>query len=199
MTTPLQKQTNPSRYIADDEPVEQYVPFQTAAEAAENQKNALEEDVLKIICTVFNLNPREICQAALRETGQYRLGIAGFQQVVQPAFPAKLTVAKPRRGKGEVLTLNRLFNNPVKFPLIADFLKKRYLESSSHRVMLIGLHPRVKQYVAVTDLLLEPDLLCFNVLIEEPEEQQQQQIVFGEFYRILTAMRNQNLWLPQIG
>jgi hypothetical protein len=193
--------SNPSRGIPDDipdEPVDSFVPFRTSAEVLQDERHAVEADVLRIICNVFNLDLRQVRQATYHETGEYRLGIAGFQQVVNPAFPAKLTVAKPQRGKGVVFTLNRLLTNPVKFPLITEFVKKRDLEPSSRPVMLIGLHPRVKQYVAVTDLMLEPDLLCFSGLIEEPAEQRQYQLVFGEFYRILLAMRNQNLWLPQL-
>jgi hypothetical protein len=191
-------QNNPSRW-ADDESGDSFVPFCTPAEAAKEDQNKLEADVLKIICSAFNLDIRPIRQATYQETGEYRLGIAGFQQMVYPPFPAKLTIAKPFRGKGEVFTLNRLLKNPNKFALIADFLtRKQNLKSALRPVMLIGLHPRIKQYVAITDLLLEPDLLCFNVLIEETGKLQQTQITFGEFSRILSAMKNQGLWTPEL-
>jgi hypothetical protein len=211
-------QNNPSRWIdesgdndngssnssgGDNEPADRFVPFRNAAEVLQDQRNALEADVLRIICNAFSLNLNQVRQATYQETGEYRLGIAGFQKIVYPPFPAKLTVAKPQRGKGVTFTLNRLLTNPIKFPLLAEFIKKRNLESTSRAVMLIGFHPRVKQYVAVTDILLEPDLLCFNVLIEEPikeptEQRRQHQLIFGEFDRILLAMRHQGLWSPYL-
>jgi hypothetical protein len=208
---PNNTRSNPSRWMEDnsniDEPADSFVPFRTRAEAAQEEQNQLETSVIKIICQVFCLSRKHIQQANYQETGEYRLGVAGFRKAVHPRFPVKLTVVRPLRGKGEVFTLNRLLKNPHKFVLISEFIKKlKNWKPSLGPIMLVGLHPRINQYVAVTNLPLEPDLLCFNVLVEDIVEKsadphlkeipQHIQIVFGEFYRVLLAMQNQGVWTP---
>jgi hypothetical protein len=188
---------NPSRWPpAEDDNREAMVPFYTPAEQAAEQRERLENSILDVIAKVFKLDLRAIKQANQIETGRYRLGIAGFQAAIHPAFPAKLTLAKRARGKGDVFTLNRMLKDPLKFHLFSEFFKQLKVESTGRPVMLIGLHPRIAGYVAVTNLRLEPDLLCFGVCVMEGD--QQHSIIFGEFYRILQAMRDQNVWLPQV-
>jgi hypothetical protein len=195
--------TNPSREEAKVSFVnsERFVPIRSAKEVREDLEKSLEASVVKTICGVFNLNTKEIYRATYSETGERRLGVAGFTVAVSPRFPAQLICVKPSRGKGKAFTLNRLLSNPVKFPLIGEFIHEKLLNRSPRPLMLIGLHPRITSYVAVTDLDLEPAALCFHSVLEvKTSEHSVKRISFiiGEFGDVLRAMQHQGVWHPEI-
>jgi hypothetical protein len=188
---------NPSRWTpAPDDNREAMVPFRTKSEYAAEQAERLENDVLNVIGKVFELDLRAIKRATQLETGRYRLSTAGFQAAVHPPFPARLAVMRPSRTKGDVFTLNRMLKDPSKFYLFSEFFRQLKVETDGRPVMLIGVHPRIVGYIAVTNLELEPDLLCFRVCVQE--EGIQYPLLFGEFHRILQAMKDQNFWSPQL-
>jgi hypothetical protein len=190
------------------------MPILTKVERTRQTKQYIESDVIKAISSVFKLNTSAIFKASLETTGEKRLSLKGLNHIYHPIFPAVIRIGLPHKGKGRVFTLNRLLNNPEKFPPIAAMLQPGFLEAQDSPVILVGFHPRVTSFVAVTTLSLQPAPLCYSTVIKTTapttvsddapfgnsgwEIVTETPLVIGGFKNILQAMKSQELWQPEM-
>ena len=173
--------------------------FTTSAEIKTQSRKAVERDIVKALAKVFGLNLRMIGEAVRQETGQYDYLMCGVHQAYFPKFPADIMVVNPKRGKGQTFTLNRLLTRPEKYSLVGSFLTiSANLKREKRCAMLAGSHPRLG-LLAVTNLNLEPDILCFkfSVGIGGAEQAQTLTLVIAEIKQMLSAIYRQGLWTPE--
>ena len=183
-------------------PVEKHTgaAFLTPAEVKTQGRKAVERDIVRHLAKAFNLNLKAVGEAVRQETGQFDYLMLGVQQAYCPRFPADILVAAPKRGAGQAFTLNRLLRCPEKYSLVGYFLKMtENLHRSKRPTMLAGTHPRLG-LLAVTDLKMEPDVLCFQFAVEQISEGrivQTHTLTIAEIKRLLCALHRQELWVPE--
>ena len=171
--------------------------FLTSAEIVTQSRKAIEREIVKLLAKEFNLNLRAIGEAVKNETNEFDYLMLGVHQVYYPRFPATLHVVKPKRGKGQVFTLNRLLRCPEKYSIIGHYLSaNENLKQANCPAMFVGFHPRFGLLV-VTDMKMTPDVLCFQFSLCRGEGGQTHTLVIAEIRRLLQAMRRQGLWLPE--
>jgi len=173
--------------------------FLTSADVKMQSRKAIERDIVKHLARAFNLNLKAIGEAVRQETGQFDYLMLGVNQAYCPRFPADILVAAPKRGAGQAFTLNRLLRCPEKYSLVGHFLKmSENLQRNKRPAMLAGLHPRLG-LLAVTNLKMEADLLCFqfSISLGKGEQTQTQTLVIAEIKRLLCALHRQGIWAPE--
>jgi len=174
-------------------------PFLTSADIQTCQRKSVERTIVKLLAKVFRLNLRAIGEAVRNETGAFDYLMTGVQQVYSPKFPAAIHVANPKKGKGQVFTLNRLLRHPEKYTIISRFLTlhSENLKGKTCPVMLASSHPRLG-LLAVTDLKMEPDILCFQFSISTDSEDRTRTktLVLADIGHLFHAIHRQGIWLP---
>lgn len=180
---------------------EKTAPIFTQEEAVKEREEDNEASIVRIICKEFGISLERVIKESWAQTGIRKMSLRGLSAVVYPCFPAAVLFAKPKKGKGEVFTLSRFLKNPKKFPLISDFLGNFSLKRTKRYIMLIGLHPRISTYLAVTNLNLDPDCLCYQFAADIPvrnegENSEPLVLTLGEFERVLQAVKRQDKWKP---
>ena len=172
--------------------------FLTPLEVKALSRKAVERDIVKLLAKVFGLDLKVIGETVRRETGQCDYLMLGVNQAYAPKFPASIVAVNPKRGAGQSFSLNRLLRCPEKYSLIGSFLTFREnLRQNARPVMLTGLHPRLG-LLAVTNLNMEPDVLCFQFVIRTKQGDHTQTLVIAEIKRLLCALHRQELWVPEL-
>jgi hypothetical protein len=163
----------------------------------EQSHKAIERVIVKVIAKEFRLNLRAIGEAVKNETSEFDYLMMGIQKAYTPKFPAAIQVVKPSKGKGQVFTLARLLRHPEKYSLVGHFLSQQNenLNRSCYHAILVGSHPRLG-LLAVTDLKLEPDILCFQFTVALARGNIT--LNLAEIKHLLRAMHRQGLWLPEV-
>jgi len=173
--------------------------FLTAGELKVQDQKSTERTIVKLLAKEFRLSPAAIGEGTRRETGKFDYLLLGLHAIYSPKFPASLHVANPKKGTGQHFTLNRLLHNPEKYSLVGHFLaiKNENLKQGSQYAMLVGCHPRLG-LLAVTDLKMEPDILCFQFQINpEKDLLKPRTLILAEIKHLLRAIHRQELWLPE--
>jgi hypothetical protein len=170
--------------------------FLSQEEMKEQSRKTIEREIVKQIAKEFRLNLRVIGEAVKNETTEFDYLLLGLHRAYAPQFPASIHVAKPQRGKGQVFTLNRLLLHPEKYSLVGHFLAlhSENLHRSFRPAMLAGIHPRLGLLV-VTDLKMEPDILCFQFSVALARGNKT--LNLAEIKHLLRAIHRQGLWLPE--
>lgn len=175
-------------------------PFATQADIQTRDRKSVERDIVKLLIKIFRLNPKIIGEAVKNETGEFDYLMAGVHLAYSPKFPAALHVANPKRGRGEVFTLNRLLRHPEKYTIIRHFLTlpAKNLQGQTRPSMLAGSHPRLG-LLTVTDLKMEPDILCFQFSISTDSEDRTRTktLVLADIKHLLHAIHRQGIWQPE--
>ena len=174
--------------------------------------------IITTTCRELDIPIHDVYKASFASTGERTLNWDGLENVVKTGFPAEMFYTIPtKRDKDKPFSLGRLLANPMNYYLFTDFCHS--VEKSQKPVFLVSVHPRVKSFIAMTNLPMAPDYLCFQASfdpvaklkrlrrnktkmpIQEPNHHEQQKsdmqvVTFGEFERILQAMRRQEIWIP---
>jgi hypothetical protein len=163
----------------------------------EQSRKAIERVIVKLIAKEFRLDLRAIGEAVKNETTEFDYLMIGLQKTYTPKFPAAIQVVKPQKGTGQVFTLNRLLSHPEKYSLVGYFLTQsnENLNRTLRPAMLVGSHPRLGLLV-VTDLKMEPDILCFQFSIALARGNTNL-VTIADIKHLLRAIRRQGLWLPE--
>jgi hypothetical protein len=171
--------------------------FLTPAEIKAESRKAVERTIVRLLAKIFRLDLRQIGEAVRQETGIVDFLMLGVHRAYTPKFPADILAINPQRGKGQVFTLNRLLRNPEKYSLIGHFLNLplENWKAPVRPAMLAGSHPRLG-LLAVTNLKMEPDLLCFQ-FVASRDEGTPQPLILAEIKHLLLAIRRQKLWAPE--
>jgi hypothetical protein len=162
----------------------------------EQSHKAIERVIVKLIAKEFRLDLRAIGESDNNETTEFDYLMIGIEKAYTPKFPAGIRVAKPPQGKGQVFTLNRLLHRPEKFSLVGSFMAQQCenLNPTFRPAMLVGSHPRLGLLV-VTDLQMEPDILCFQFSVALARGNKT--LNLAEIKHLLRAIHRQSLWLPE--
>jgi hypothetical protein len=140
--------------------------FLTPAEIHAESRKAVERTIVKLLAKIFRLDLRRIGESTRQETGKVDFLMLGVHRAYSPKFPTDIVVANPKKGKGQVFTLNRLLIRPEKYSLIGHFLRLplENWKAPFRAAMLAGSHPRLG-LLAVTNLRMEPDFHCFQFAV----------------------------------
>ena len=183
-----------SRACPKDKPIG--APLLSQKEVKDQSRKAIERVIVKLIAKEFRLDLRAIGEAVKHETTEFDYLMIGLQQTYTPKFPAAIQVVKPLKGTGQVFTLNRLLRHPEKYSLVGYFLTQQNgnLNRTTHPAMLVGSHPRLG-YLVVTDLKMDPDILCFQFSVALAWGNKT--LIIAEIKHLLRAIHRQGLWLPE--
>jgi hypothetical protein len=204
--------TNPTR--STSLPPVYSPPLLSNAERKQQQNNWIEAQIIKAICTVFNIRTNLVSAASFQATGKSALKLKSLNHICHPPFPAKIHFAPTEHGKGPPFTLNKLLTRPDKLRVIKTMLHAHLLDADDTPIILASFHPRVKTFISLTNLPLEPAPLCYSTLLritqhtEEPTVDENFNhkwstvkdfpVTIGNFRNILEAIKAQGLWQPEI-
>jgi len=173
--------------------------FLKPAEVRMQSRKATERTIVRLLAKIFHLDLRLIGEMTRQETGKFDQLLLGVHQAYSPKFPADIFVSNPTKGKGQVFTLNRLLRYPERYSLISQFLalSRKNLKQPNRFAMLASSHPRLG-LLAVTDLIMEPDILCFqfSVNLDKEGNQKPKTLVLADIKHLLLAFRRQEVWMP---
>jgi hypothetical protein len=195
-------------------------PLLTDAQLKQVKLENMEKQAIRTICREFDIPIRDVYEASFSLTGKDGvLNWKGMEIATGTPFPTSAFLLSPKKGgKGKPFTFNRLLANPMQYYLFADFCD--LVKDTRNPVLHLCVHPRVKSFIAMTNLPMSPDYLCYQTTFDpiaelrrlqrnkrsdqEPNHHEQQKqaksgmqvVTFGEFERILQAMRRQELWVP---
>ena len=193
-------------------------PLLTDEEILQENLDKIGRQVIRTICQELEIPINDVYRESFSFTGKKGLNWDGLENVVKTCFPARMFYTIPKKGgKGKPFSLGRLLANPMSYYLFTDFCHS--VEKSQKPVFLVSVHPRVKSFIAMTNLPMAPDYYCFQASFDpvaelkrlrrnktkmptqEPNHHEQQKsdmqaVTFGEFERILQAMRRQEIWIP---
>ena len=172
--------------------------FLTPNEVKIQSRKSVERTIVRLLAKEFRLNLRAIGEATRQETTEFDHLMVGLRNFYTPKFPASIHVANPKKGKGQLFTLNRLLHNPEKYYLVEHFLTvaKENLKQRGKYAMLAGCHPRLG-LIGVTDLKMEPDILCFQFQVQTKDLLKPQTLVLAEIKHLLRAIHRQGIWSPE--
>ena len=193
-------------------------PLLTDEEILQEKLGKVKRQVITTICRELDIPINDVYKESFSFTGKKGLNWYGLENVVKTDFPAEMLYTIPiKGGKGKPFTLNRLLANPMNYYLFTDFCL--LVEKSQKPAFLVSVHPRIKSFIAMTNLPMSPDYLCYQTTFDpvaelkrlrrnktkmstqDPNHHEQQKsgmqvVTFGEFERILQAMRRQEIWIP---
>ena len=92
-------------------------------------------------------------------------------------------------------------HSPERYHLIGYFLqitkeKNENLKRRAEHAILTGCHPRLGM-LAITDLKLEPDILCFQFRLPTGDLLEEQPLTLAEIKHLLRAIHRQGIWSPE--
>ena len=180
-------------------------PLLTDAELRRQTMENMEADVVRAICREFQIPFRPVVEASYAYTALRKPSVQGLNDAVDTPFPCDIQLLRPKKGHGQVCTLARLLKNPLGNKLLLEFVAS--VDESERPIFMIGMHPRITEHLAVTNLEMKPDYRCCQMMFEVGEakakvnEQPDDEaffrvVVIGTLPNLLRAIRRQELWMP---
>jgi hypothetical protein len=185
---------NPSRIPPDTSVASPFAQYSPQEEA----KRRTEAKLVTAICKVFDLNISAVRRASFASSGEQGLTMHGLNKYLVNPLPLKFDVYVPRSGKGNAITVASLLRNPERIPMIDHFLQTaaRSPEIILRRI-IIGSHPRLISYLAITDYPVQTEgLSCFSFNVLSPSDQQMKRLTLGTLENILQAYKFESGWSP---
>ena len=168
----------------------------------------MEADVVRTICREFNIPVGPVIESSWSFSGKRKPSVFGLNAAVSSQFPCHIDLLRPKKGHGQTFTLARLLKNPLGNKLILEFVSS-IDEMEECPLLMVGMHPRIKEYVAVTNLEMKPAWRCISMvlglneakkrvheIVEEDEEESFYRITLATLPNLVRAMRKQGVWSP---
>jgi len=164
----------------------------------------MEADVVRAICREFDLPIGPVIEASYAYSAVRKPSVLGLNDAVDTPFPCDLELLRPKKGHGQVCTLTKLLKNPLGNKLFLEFVASA---GENGPVLMVGMHPRITEYIAITNLEMNPDYRCCQMMLEVGEAKARvdempdeeaffQLVVIATFPNLLRAIRRQELWTP---
>jgi hypothetical protein len=186
----------------------------------EQARRSVETKLVNVICKTYGISVSKVRQAVFELTGEDDgLTMQGLNRYLNEPFPFTFGVYVAKSGKGTPITLSALLRSPEKIPIIAHFLrtiavqpngteqislrrKHNRLEeppivaSINYRIV-VGSHPRLPSYIAVTDYPINVEgIACFSFNAPTGAEENVIRLTLGTFENILWAFKKESGWTP---
>ena len=180
-------------------------PLLSDAELRRQTMENMEAGVVRAICREFRIPFGPVIEASYAYSALRKPSVLGLNDAADTPFPCDIQLLRPKKGHGQVCTLAKLLKNPLGNKLLLEFVAS--VDESERPVLMIGMHPRITEHLAVTNLEMKPDDRCCQMMFEvgeakakvdEPPDDEAlfRIVVIATLPGLLRAIRRQELWVP---